>query len=600
MDVEVVADGAGLAALEEDWRRLDEADPRSELYTSFDGVRAWWAGFGAQEQWTLHVLVARHNGAVVGLLPLVRQARRTGGRTRQVLRFAAHGDYLGAVVDPAGPVGTVLKALLDHVDADPAWDVLRLDGIRAGSWLCSATLGSERWNRHLRHQVEQPCILLADVPDLATFEERGLPSKTRKYRNRLLRDHDVRFVVRDGDDGDVLARLAALHVREKEHLVQDEGRSERHSWGENPQRMGMYERMFATPGLVRTFCYESPAGDLLAARSTFRHGRTLLSWTSAYDPALRDYRLGKVIQYDVLEHVLAEGGVDVFDLGSGRYPWKFEWTEDFGSTYGLRVERRATEPAQQGEQVQAAPDAASAASDTTRPRHDLRSLARRARPLARRARPLVGRVVRAARSVRTTSSPPSPQGEVWYLARPGDELHALGGRLAATDPADLSLVHVAVGVPAGRRRALAREIGRPLEDREVEAAVRAELLDAAGAVGVDPDRVLLARKASRAAARAVVDTALDRHPGARHVVAVGAGPGGWLADHVVDAARRRGLEVEVVDPDPGHPGPTAREVVAAYRTWDPDGGRLALHRESASEFLVAVGEDPADPRARDL
>ncbi|MEI2775176.1 MAG: GNAT family N-acetyltransferase [Tetrasphaera sp.] len=102
----------------------------------------------------------------------------------------------------------------------------------------------------------------------------------------------------------------------------------RGSGSEDPLRMGHYESLFNAPDLVATYCYES-RGTLIAARSAFRHRRNLLSWTSCYDPDFRDYRLGKVLQYDILDHILTNDDVDEFDLGAGRYPWKFEWTRHF-------------------------------------------------------------------------------------------------------------------------------------------------------------------------------------------------------------------------------------------------------------------------------
>lgn len=76
-----------------------------------------------------------------------------------------------------------------------------------------------------------------------------MPAKTRKYRARLLRDHDVRFVVREGDEGDLLARLRQLHALEKDHLVREQGRRERHSWFEDPLRRGHYAGLFAAPAV---------------------------------------------------------------------------------------------------------------------------------------------------------------------------------------------------------------------------------------------------------------------------------------------------------------------------------------------------------------
>lgn len=83
-----------------------------------------------------------------------------------------------------------------------------------------------------------------------------------------------------------------------------------------------------------------------AARSwpLFLFRRTALSWTSAYHPAVAGYRLGKVLQYDILTELLATGEADHFDFGAGRYPWKFEWAESFDASYRLRMAASSTTP----------------------------------------------------------------------------------------------------------------------------------------------------------------------------------------------------------------------------------------------------------------
>ena len=170
MDVDVVRDTAALDALSADWTRLDAADPGAEFYTRFPVVRAWWAAFGEDAAYDLEVVVARHNGAVVGILPLARQRISVRRQPRTQLRFASHGDWMGVILDPSLNPRTVCRALLAALDADPSWDILSLDNLRAGSALAATALATDRWNPHLTHRVEHPWIDLAGVAGLAAFE----------------------------------------------------------------------------------------------------------------------------------------------------------------------------------------------------------------------------------------------------------------------------------------------------------------------------------------------------------------------------------------------------------------------------------------------
>ncbi len=619
MQVDVVSDADALAALAPDWARLDARDRRAEFLTTLPVVRAWWASYGADAAYGLEVLVARHNGAVVGILPLARQRISVHKVERTLVRFASHGDWMGVVVDPALDPDTVCRALLAHVDADPTWDILSLDGIRGSSALAAFALGSDRWNRALAHRVEHPRIDLAGVASLAEFEAAGrVPAKTRKYRGRLLREHDVRFVVREGDEGEMLARLGRLHALEKEHLIRDAGRTERHSWFEDPLRRGHYAGLFATRGAVVTFGYERPDGELVAARSAFRHGRALLSWTSAYHPDLRDYRLGKVIQYDLLDHVLRAGDVDVFDFGAGRYPWKFEWTSAFESSYRLRVDRAAPSgaapsgagPSGAGLSAAAPSGAEPAGAATARGRAigegpSLRAGSGSAPGAGRTATeaapstapeprdPVGARLRRRLRRVRHAVGRRLTTEEVWYLARPGEELTGFGALLDGLCGARVHLVHVSPWATPTQRRAVDAELRAALDDSALARATRAELVAAAEALGIPEERVHadLTVAPSGWARRTAVRAAMAAHPHATHrVVAADAGVAALVR---AEAARLGAGVVDVVTATPAAPDSTpALAVAAAYRRWDPDSGRYAVHRSPASRFLASVATSP--------
>lgn len=321
--VDVVDDADGLHRLEEDWRRLEAGDPRAEPGTDVDLVRAWWETHRSRPGTTLSVLVARHSGAVVGILPLALRRGRVQGRDRSTLRWAGDGPWMGAVVEP-GASRTVLDTLLAHLDGDTRWDHLDLDHVRPGSRLGSAVLRSEAWGPSLRPRAEHPVVRLGGLADLEAFErDRGLPPRTRRHRRTLLRRHGVRFVVHDGPDDDLLHALEVLHARS----------------GGGPAPRTLLRSRRAMAARVRTYGYASRDGDLVAARTVLRHGPDLITWAAAGDPAWAEHRPEACLLHDLLDHVLTEGSTRTVDLGPVRAAWTFEWTEDFVTSYALRTER---------------------------------------------------------------------------------------------------------------------------------------------------------------------------------------------------------------------------------------------------------------------
>lgn len=342
METHIVTTVEDLESLQPEWEVLHARDPWASFYVTYQCVHAWATAY--VEATELRIVTVRHNRALVGIAPLSVQVQRTKGRKRRVVRFASHGDYLTFLVDPGSPVSTVVKSLLTSMKETPA-DLINLGNVPVGGPL-PATLLASPDNPHFTLHVESPIIDLTDYADFADFESRAVPAKTRKYRNKLMREHDVRWQVFFGSDASVLSRMGELHIREKQFLAGEQGRGDRHSLFEDEARRAHAAQLYVPGGDAVTFAYTDPDGAFLAYRSCYLHRRTLLSWNSAYAPELSDYRLGKVIQYDLMRHAFETDLADVFDFGAGRYPWKFEWTSRFRSTYRLRLDAPVREPQQ--------------------------------------------------------------------------------------------------------------------------------------------------------------------------------------------------------------------------------------------------------------
>ncbi len=339
MDIEIVRDAEGLDDLRADWEDLEQADPEVPFYSTFAFVRGWWAAYGRDDGHELLVVTARNNGQLVGVAPLSYRPQTRFGVPIKEVRFASHGDYLSFLLHPGIRPDTVTNALLDAVFAQSDWDILNLTNIPASTTFAAALLRSEH-HTLLTALSENPYIDLRPHADFAAFTADRLPSHTRKYRNKFLRETGARFRVVAGDEENILERMAGLH-REERDFLRARGRRERHSLFDDARRFALYREVYARPGAARTFVYEDLEGNLLGYRSTFVHRRSLLSWNSAYHPEVELYRLGKVIQFDILEHCYAAGDVDVFDFGAGRYPWKFEWTDRSTLSYRFRYDRPA-------------------------------------------------------------------------------------------------------------------------------------------------------------------------------------------------------------------------------------------------------------------
>lgn len=617
METDIITDTAGLEALRAEWLTLEERDPGAPFYSTYAVVRAWWAAYGADEGHELLVVTARNNGQLVGVAPLSYRPQQRFGVPIKEVRFASHGDYLAFLLDPGLPATTVTTALLETVFDQSGWDILNLTNIPASSPFAAALLRSEH-HAKLAPLSENPYIDLRRYPDFEAFAATQLPSHTRKYRNRLGRDTQASFRVVQGDEGDLLDRMSQLHRAERDFL-RSRGRTERHSFFDDDRRVALYRQIYGEPGLTTTFLYEDPDGSLLGYRSCFRHRRTLLSWNSAYHPDLAEYRLGKVIQYDILEHLYEEGEIDVFDFGAGRYPWKFEWTDRSTLSYRFRHDRPALTAAAPPVALRTPPPA-QVRADRVRENRALtakveRDRATREERRAQRLRSPVpaGRAAggRAVRRVLQRAQPPV----VYYVPHPDDEAIYMGASMWAERTRRTIVVSLSSGGASAVVDLVNSRLGQKVSGADLRRSRIADLRRSVAHLGVrpgdvhvmdlpdgglTPERVLevvrdLARRYPRASHRTM--SYYDPHPD--HAAAGRAVRLAYDAGVISDCLFH--VPVDLLEEPIGSPVALSvaacdakRAALAEYRVWDPFADRYAIGMLSVPDLIAAQAVEPRE------
>ncbi|MCK0112783.1 GNAT family N-acetyltransferase [Ornithinimicrobium sp. F0845] len=343
MEVAVVTTSEGLADLRTEWEQL-ESHPSTPYYVTHRFVTAWWESFGQLPDHRLHIVTVRQDGRLVGIAPFAVRPGRRHRRTVPVLGWASHGDYLSLLYgeDGATPktitslVMTEVTRLVDEREVS----YVDLRGIPSESSFAWCLRKSQQHHPHLAFDIENPYLDLS--------QGYTVPSHARKRRNKLHRERDVSFTVFHGNEHDILERLAAVHRAEKEHLI-EQGRQERHSLFEDPQRLEHIRTIFIDTDDALTFALveggDPSTGRLVGYFTVLRHAGRLLSWNTGYLPDYETYSLGTVLQLEILEYLDEhDPGRELareFDFGAGTYPWKYEWTSSLRATYRLLIKAPA-------------------------------------------------------------------------------------------------------------------------------------------------------------------------------------------------------------------------------------------------------------------
>lgn len=636
-----------LAALREEWERLER--PGESYYTSHRFVSAWWESYRHAPGYRLHVVLVRQEGQLVGVGPFAFRPEKREGEPVTVLRWASHGDYMAvlhargeSVAKPQTISGHVLEELQRVVDEDEA-HVVQLTGIPSESAFAWHIRTSQKHHPRLAFLIENPWIDLR--------EPWSAPSHTGKYLRKLRREHDVHLHTFTGDEHGILDRIAEVHRAEKNHLIETQDRTERHSLYDDDRRTEHIRQVFTTTDDAVTFAFldaEDPAtGRVLAYRTVFRDGRRLLSWNSAYRPEFEGYRMGKVLQLAILEHVQEHDLADEFDLGAGKYPWKFEWTPHQRPTYRYLLKpprpkaaskaaetatptagsTGASQPGQKaasttsprvgaGVATKAAPQAAAKPAPSAEAQGTVAVPA--ASPVGPAWRQSVRRGVRS--TIRRLPEPAAQQAKriartrrltravtIWYVPHPDDESIFMGGAIASEPDRRHILVLLTPGEGSQAIHSLRRRLGRDIgldefvaaRDREFSAAI-----ERLGVVRRDVHRVGLPDGGiTEDSVLAVIRRHARRHPGAAHRTM------SYLDPHTDHATAGRALRrahtlglvedakfflpvPQVVDEraDRLVLDDRAREAkkaaLAEYRRFDPDQGRYAIGRRSVSELVT--------------
>ncbi|WP_151523740.1 GNAT family N-acetyltransferase [Serinicoccus kebangsaanensis] len=338
-DVEVVTTDEELERLAPEWLELQ--DKSTPFYVKYDSVKAWWGAYRQEHGHDLCIVVARERGEAVGIAPLVLTPGSRNGRKIRRLRFASHGDYMGFVLTADQRLASVaMKKIFRYLWDHAEWDTLSLSNVDVSNYLAGHFLRSPVFNPCFNLHIENPVLNLTHYSSFEEYESAQGLGSVRKRAARFRREIEHRFVVIRGDsNGSLLGQMGDLHIREKNHLQDEHGRSERHSLFEDPLRVRHCAAMYSDPDRTLTFGFISPEGDLLSYKSAYIDGGSLLCWNSAYAPEVASYRVNTVLQYEILRHLFKSREFERFDFGAGRYHWKFTWTQEFRSTYRLLLRR---------------------------------------------------------------------------------------------------------------------------------------------------------------------------------------------------------------------------------------------------------------------
>lgn len=320
MRVETLESIHQLRSMRAEWDDLLARASNASIFGTFDWLEPWWTHFGSSDS-SPAILVAREGRKIVAGLPLLR----TGRRLRSMFNHYSGGTDLYLDAEYPSAIGAVFTSLRAGADR---WDVLELDWIAGDSPLF----------RHLAHaELDGLAVHAQKVADSPYLELHG-HSFERYYRKQFsakTRSRD-RVSLKELSEGPGFS-LHTLRGREglRESLEIAMG-LETLGWkGEANSSMKQDPRVHA---FVHEVCERAAMRGQVALTMLHSHGRpaafvlgfvrgdTYYYFKTSYDPALTEFRPGRIVTNHALEYAFQQN-LHRFEFLGASDEYKLRYTD---------------------------------------------------------------------------------------------------------------------------------------------------------------------------------------------------------------------------------------------------------------------------------
>ena len=320
-------DGA-LPALRPVWNALLDASPSDTVFLTWEWMDSWWRSYGRGRE--LHIVVARRDGDVVGLLP-VTVAPEPWKRILRVrtLRLLGDGSYDSDYLDFIARTGLseeLVPALWTWLKRGSGvrFDVARLSEMPALSPHVAALRPHLARQGDLLEEERVRCVY-TPLPDrwetlLASFKPR-MRTKVRSLRRNLEAAHAVRLL-RCGTLEEADRRLPSLFDL---HARRWERRGRPGVFGGAAKRTFYHEasRALLERGWLQFYTLEVD-GEAVAHQYCMGYKGTMYLLQEGFEPSWEEKGVGNVLRAMVLERAIAEG-FRTYDFLAGATEHKLSW-----------------------------------------------------------------------------------------------------------------------------------------------------------------------------------------------------------------------------------------------------------------------------------
>ncbi len=336
MEIKIIKDSAGFDQLKAEWENLQETAVDLDYYSTYHFNRLWWDYYGDAAK-KLFLICVYNNKRLVGVGPFYIETKKLLLFQYRTLKFLGRGDYFNLVIAENNHQMETVKAIFNYLKQNQGeWEQLYLTHIRSDSLLAKFCFKQPNYFANFVFLGEVPFLHLAKYESLEEYRRQfGLPTNLKRYCKKLTKEIGYTLRVYETHSEALFARISAIHQEEQAYLKQVKQKAERHSLFENQRTLDFLKRVYQNNFQGITFALENNQGEILIYITCYYYRRILYTWNTGFNPRYAKYSLGRILDYEVICYLFSNPIADIYDFGAGRYPWKFEWTDDFQLLYQL-------------------------------------------------------------------------------------------------------------------------------------------------------------------------------------------------------------------------------------------------------------------------
>lgn len=333
MESKIIRNTKEFEEIKDAWIKIEAVAPWVSYFSTYRYNYGWWSKYENDSSLELFIIVVIHNQEIVGIAPLqIAHLKGRGYKYSELQFLHGGGDYSNFLVHPevSAEPAKIVNELLSQIAAHQnEYDRINLTHICQHTLLAHQLLISKE-NQSLGYLIECPYIDFTKYCDFETYTKAFIPKKTKQYINRFRREVDFSMKVTNEN---LVDEFAKIHIAEKDYL-KEKGFTHRHSFFENERELSFRKELYDNNINVLTYMLVDNANnEVICYYTGYVFNNIFHSVTTAYHPNYAHLAVGKIFNYMIFEENFKNHRWDIFDMGTGRYAWKFEMTGSFNLLY---------------------------------------------------------------------------------------------------------------------------------------------------------------------------------------------------------------------------------------------------------------------------